>query len=308
MTRRLAAALSLALPLAAAAAPAHLPLRHYTSADGLAHDAIVRIRFDDEGFLWIATAGGVSLFDGTQFTGFGPADGLRGRTVVDLALGGDGEDWVATDAGLFFFRPGETAAPGKLFREVPLAGVPEQDHPFRLLADRRGRLWVGTLGRLWRVEHAGERVEAIPVPLTPPLASRVQALAEDPTGAIWVGTHSDGFYRVGADGGVDHYPVTMDGASFVRDFFFPGDGSVWTASSVASPSSPAHPSGPAALPRGSSAAGKGWRSTPPVSCPRGGTVSSSAPPPGSSRCAGMPGAPGAWAPSSIVAPDFPRPA
>ena len=56
---------------------AHLPSRHYTSADGLAQDFVIRLALDPEGFLWIATSAGLSRFDGERFMTFGPQEGSR---------------------------------------------------------------------------------------------------------------------------------------------------------------------------------------------------------------------------------------
>src|SRR5262245_2503254 len=232
----LALALALTPTLnARGAVHARLPVRHYTSADGLAQDQVLRMTLDAEGFLWIVSAGGLSRFDGERFTVFGEADGLRGRLFNDIAVGRDQTYWVATDAGLFAFRPGEVSSGHPLFREVALDGLPENDEPYRLLASRSGALWVGTRSQLWRVESDGERDAAMRVELHPGrpprerFRDRVQCLAEDPSGAIWIGTHTAGIYRIGPDGSVDHCPDPVPGASFVRDFQFPGDGSVWTA-------------------------------------------------------------------------------
>src|SRR6185436_18981503 len=127
---------------------------------------------------------------------------------------------VATDRGLFVFRPAEAAPPGRLFRPVPLQGLPEQDQPYRVLVDRTGTVWAGTFSHgLWRIAPEGTGYRATPV-AAPGLVGRVQSLEEDPTGAIWVGTHVSGIYRVRQDGGVDHCPRTVLGADFVRSFHF----------------------------------------------------------------------------------------
>lgn len=232
-TAGLVGILALALTLGAGAATSRLPVRHYTSADGLAQDQVLRLALDADGFLWIATAGGLSRFDGSRFANFDETEGLRGRIINDIAVGRFGTYWVATEAGLFAFRPGETAPARSLFREVPLAGVPDGDEPFRLLLTRTGTLWVGTMSRLWRVTPAGDGFAVVPVDLALDRArrsrSRVQSLAEDPGGAVWIGTHSDGIFRIGLDGRVEHCPAETPGANFVRDFLFPGDGSLWTA-------------------------------------------------------------------------------
>src|SRR5213078_3628795 len=48
-----------------------LPLKSYTTADGLAHNVINKIVRDSRGFLWFCTADGLSRFDGYTFTNFG---------------------------------------------------------------------------------------------------------------------------------------------------------------------------------------------------------------------------------------------
>ncbi|HEX5041570.1 MAG TPA: ATP-binding protein [Candidatus Polarisedimenticolaceae bacterium] len=227
--RRCLPALLLLFATPSAHAVLQLPMRHYTTADGLAHDGVEKLAFDGDGFLWIGTDGGLCRFDGDRFTRFGPADGLQGQFVHDLALGKDGTHWVATDRGLFAFRPGEAAPPGRLFRAIPLEGLADQDRPYRILVDRAGTLWAGTFSHgLWRIARAGEGYRATPV-AAPGLVGRVQCLAEDPAGAIWVGTHVSGIYRVRPEGGVDHCPRSVLGADFVRSFHFPVDGGVWTA-------------------------------------------------------------------------------
>jgi hypothetical protein len=50
-----------------------LPLRMYSSADGLAGDHIAALLADSRGFLWIGTTTGLSRFDGREFRHYGPA-------------------------------------------------------------------------------------------------------------------------------------------------------------------------------------------------------------------------------------------
>src|SRR5262245_49172905 len=82
-----------------------LPIRAYTVSDGLAHNHINRIRQDSRGFLWFATDGGLSRFDGREFTRYTQADGLPHAWVNDLIEARDGTWWVATDAGVAQFNP-----------------------------------------------------------------------------------------------------------------------------------------------------------------------------------------------------------
>jgi len=47
-----------------------LPIKIFTTTDGLAHNDVNRIVRDSRGFLWFCTAGGLSRFDGDAFTNF----------------------------------------------------------------------------------------------------------------------------------------------------------------------------------------------------------------------------------------------
>ncbi len=87
-------AIILALPLAVLAQ--QLPLKTYTTSDGLIRDYISRIVLDSRGFLWFCTPEGLSRFDGYAFTNtnYGAADGLQ-RSVRDLLPASDGTYWIA---------------------------------------------------------------------------------------------------------------------------------------------------------------------------------------------------------------------
>src|SRR2546430_6060706 len=54
-----------------------LPVRIYTTADGLPRDLVVRIVRDSHGFLWFCTADGLSRFNGYEFTTYGVEQGDR---------------------------------------------------------------------------------------------------------------------------------------------------------------------------------------------------------------------------------------
>src|SRR5712671_3832743 len=84
---------------------AQLPLRHYTTADGLANNAVHSIASDSRGFLWFATAEGLSRFDGYGFSNQTESTGLPHRTVNQVLIGRHGNYWLATPAGLVRFRP-----------------------------------------------------------------------------------------------------------------------------------------------------------------------------------------------------------
>jgi hypothetical protein len=76
-----------AVPVAAIALPLCLiaellPIRSYSTADGLANDGINKIVADSRGFVWFCTSEGLSRFDGYRFANFGVAEGLPHRSVT----------------------------------------------------------------------------------------------------------------------------------------------------------------------------------------------------------------------------------
>src|SRR5438105_3455101 len=87
------------LVLAASARAAQLPIKRYTSADGLPHDRIKKIVADSRGFLWFCTVEGLARFDGSTFVSYGVAQGLPMPSTNDvLEVEGKGY-WIATNGG-----------------------------------------------------------------------------------------------------------------------------------------------------------------------------------------------------------------
>src|SRR5262245_12932493 len=83
-----------------------LPIRTYTSADGLAQDLVKRIVLDSRGFLWFCTGDGLSRFDGSRFVTYDASLGLSYPSVNDLLETSDGVYWIATNGGgVFLFNP-----------------------------------------------------------------------------------------------------------------------------------------------------------------------------------------------------------
>jgi ligand-binding sensor domain-containing protein len=192
--RRAVRLASLLAPLALAAPlPVHgelLPVRAWSTLDGLPHDRVKRIREDDLGFLWFCTTEGLSRFDGREFVSYGIADGLPVPSTNDL-LTASGGAWVATNGGgVAFFDP---AAPRPLFRPVAV-GVDGGSRVNVLHLDRMGNLWAGTdgglfrmdRGRTWRGDAASERVP-LAVPGQPEESVMVWAFLDSDAGLL-VGT------------------------------------------------------------------------------------------------------------------------
>lgn len=99
-----------------------LPLKIYTSADGLANDVVNKIVADSRGFLWFCTDDGLSRFDGYKFKNYTQEDGLPHRSITDFLETKGGTYLVATPRGLAVFNPN-----GKAFRWNIIEGKLEQN-------------------------------------------------------------------------------------------------------------------------------------------------------------------------------------
>jgi ligand-binding sensor domain-containing protein/two-component sensor histidine kinase len=181
-----------------------LPIKTYTTADGLANDSINQIVLDSRGFLWFCTAEGLSRFDGYQFTNYTTDQGLPHRWVSDLLETRDGSYWVATGGGVSRFNPKGTP----LFTTYHPSEDETSWHVEVLIEDRDGVIWCGTHRGLYRLEDAAGRPQFQFVEMgmpTAPESDFVQAILADSHGALWVGTRASGLYRRSLDGRVEHY-------------------------------------------------------------------------------------------------------
>ena len=184
--RALSRAVSLCLWLAPALILAErLPVKTYTTADGLPKDQINRIVQDSRGFMWFATSDGLARFDGYQFTSYGVEQGLPHRSVNDLLESRDGVLWVATTGGLCRFNPAAGAAQRFIVyrpnSEERLQGINS------LLQDRSGTIWCGTRAGLYKLETRSGRLELHLVDIGMPAASNfVNAIFEDRQGTLWL--------------------------------------------------------------------------------------------------------------------------
>ena len=225
----LAAVLSgLALLGTVALTAEQLPVRLYDIHDGLAGDSITRILQDSRGYLWFATADGVSRFDGERFWSYGLAEGLPHARVHTVLETKDGVYWAGTQGGLARYDSSRLSA-GKSFAPVPLGGM--QGPVYSLYEDRAGRLWVGGDGALAILRRRAGDPVARRVGLDALAASpgRVAAITQTPDGCVWVGTEQ-GLLRILPDGRSVSYPVLPHhGSDRVQDIAVDAKGRLWIA-------------------------------------------------------------------------------
>lgn len=252
------ALLLLLLPSAAARAE-QLPVRVYTSADGLGQNRVKRIVRDSRGFLWFCTADGLSRFDGYRFTTYDAAQGLPYPSINDLLETRRGVYWIASNGGgVFRFNPSAGAgaaatttaagaaatanaaggattanaqdAPARSrFTVYKIGDTPRTNRPNRLFEDAAGRVWAGTDDGLFVLDEAAGANEFRRVEMGAGAgAGGVWAFAEDAERRLWIAA-STGLWRRDADGRISHVPVRPHVAGLVWDLFTDGAGRIWAA-------------------------------------------------------------------------------
>ena len=149
------AGLSLSFVLVGAGAlyAEHLPVKSFTTADGLAGNRVHAILRDSRGFLWFGTNEGLSRFDGYQFTNYRVEEGMPRQSVIDMLESKDGEIWVATRAGLSQFQSTASVPNRPRFSLIP-AGGPQGADLEVLFEDGSGEIWCGTDRGLLRLARA----------------------------------------------------------------------------------------------------------------------------------------------------------
>lgn len=184
----LAAAVFSTFLLSFAVRAEQLPLRKYTTADGLASNSIYCVKRDSHGFLWFCTPEGLSRFDGYTFVNYGAEQGLPDRIVRDFVETPGGEYWVGTSRGLVKFNP-KPFSNESMFVFHRLGEMEAAQGVNALLADRQGDIWAGTYGGVFHLTKVDERWISHQVVFPTkdaPLEGSESPLIEDHAGNIWI--------------------------------------------------------------------------------------------------------------------------
>lgn len=226
---------------------------------GVSVNAVCQTR---DGYLWVATGGGLARFDGVRFVSFRPVDTPAFKTPLIYCLmeARDGALWIGTSRGIVRYQDGA-------FEHV---GLPDAE-VHTLAEDHAGRMWAGTYGKglyFWRdgqfhhcedelikdspfvfrlfvdsadrvwvgSESAGfvyfERDAFHRAGNAPPNNDRIQAIAEQPAGTLWFGTRAHGLFRYRDDAFVGVDPGEGLAGEQVFDLKPDHEGGLWIVSAV----------------------------------------------------------------------------
>ena len=159
----------------------HNEARVFTIDDGLPANSITAATALSDGGLWVGTNSGLAVFRDGRFVRNPTGTWLDAASITAIVEDRDKRLWFATNGQGVAVRDGTGIR--RLGREQGLAS----DALTRLLVDRNGGVWVGSLEGVHRlVGNTFERF-ATPDGFT---NNNVRDIFEDAEGSIWIGTDS----------------------------------------------------------------------------------------------------------------------
>ncbi|MBC8043063.1 MAG: hypothetical protein IAF08_06420 [Rhizobacter sp.] len=158
----------------------------YRTADGLSNSEINSFSEDSEGNIWIATKDGVSMLSGTTLKKYTEKQGFPVGNVRTIRAAPDGL-WMATERGVAY----RSFATEKLRYFTSRDGL-GSDNVYAVELAPDGGLWAATTdglsifeGTRWRQYTTGYKARCLFI---------------DNTGAIWLGTETQGVIKIAQEG------------------------------------------------------------------------------------------------------------
>jgi len=225
MCRRLWVAVLLVLGASASPAVTLDPSRAITQyshrawriSDGLPNSVVRGIVHSNDGYIWVATYGGLARFDGSGFTKLTRVElpEMRRNSAMCIYGADDGSIWAGMNgSGLIHIQDGKATAyttANGLPNDIVMAIEPAPD----------GSLWIGTLGGVCRFDHG----RIIPAAFSLPSHSILSVFLQK-DGTLWVGTNGAGLAAVKGDR-VELFDSSVIGSSTVYRVVDAGNGSLY---------------------------------------------------------------------------------
>lgn len=139
---------------------------HFTKKEGLFSNNVQSIEEDKDGHIWFGTRvaekdnpdpanrigeGGLSVFDGINFTSYPDIEGLTKNDVYAICKDNAENIWVSTISNGMYKYDGKDFVNYKIGNDQNLPSKPVQS----FLEDRNGNFWFGCSGGLYRLNSDG---------------------------------------------------------------------------------------------------------------------------------------------------------
>lgn len=152
--------------------------RNYSVEDGLPFIQVTTIYQDSKGNLWSGAYGGLSKFDGTNFTNYSPKDGLLNHSVTAITEDEKSNMWIGTISGINKFD-------GQKFTGYTTKHGLIDNHITCVTKDNKGNLWFGT-------KHGISKLtDGVFINFSSAnglVSDQIKSIYQTKDGKIWVGT------------------------------------------------------------------------------------------------------------------------
>jgi signal transduction histidine kinase/ligand-binding sensor domain-containing protein len=230
IVRTLRGAIVLAAALVCTGRAERLPVKLFSSADGLGSSFVDFLMRDSHGFVWFCTRDGLSRFDGSRFVTYqiGETDPPSG--IESLMESRNGDYWISTTSGLYRYRSALLSVP-KLAANNSRPVLPAElvlNKRGSMMQSRDGRLWFAADGLYLVTEASGQvRLEKVPIALPPGIAEvNFGELQEGDDGSFWTST-SVGIVRLLPDKRIVVYPVAKGLGPISTGMLRERNGRIW---------------------------------------------------------------------------------
>jgi signal transduction histidine kinase/ligand-binding sensor domain-containing protein len=209
-----------------------LPIRVFTTADGLGSSFVDSVFRDSKGFLWFSTRDGLSRFDGSRFINYQITEKNSPPGIESVFETKRGEYWITTTGGMYRFKP-DNISPDAPAEENPNA---RPNLKAEFISHQRGFFYEDNNHQLWfcaREIYTVEQTETevlfnevkfdLPGKYGSPIVLDMMQLRD---GSFWFLT-TLGIFRQLPDKRIIFYdaqvPLVETSISFLED----NDGNIW---------------------------------------------------------------------------------
>jgi signal transduction histidine kinase/ligand-binding sensor domain-containing protein len=180
--------------LTVCASAEQLPIRVYTSADGLGSGFVDYVMRDSLGFMWFCTRDGLSRFDGAHFVTYRLGDKNSPPGIEGIFETRNSTYWVTTSAGMFRFHGDAISRPEKTADGRPYINAEFVTRSQGIVhEDPLGTVWYGG-NILARLSEQNGKLEWHEVELNFPATPNrspldVISIIDAPDGSKWIATN-----------------------------------------------------------------------------------------------------------------------
>lgn len=192
------------------------------AAEGLPARAALSVCEDHDGALWIGTSGGgLCRWSEGKISSYRVGSNVSANFVFSVFPGQDGVIWLSAGEGENLFR----------FNGRQVERAPWDPRGVKaILADRTGRVWLGTKSGLAWWSEKGRRIFGVNDGLASEdgmAPSAVRALAEAPDGTIWCGSDDGTLYRCETERLQAFRPRDAHGGEPIWSLLADAEGTIW---------------------------------------------------------------------------------